>query len=93
MINESENYLSQLLKFSQLKFYKIYQYLISDLSVLYNQKYYNQNLVKNIVNFKKIDFKRLLSIDDNYQIIFQNEIPEILFSSFFNFEFRDYYEE
>ena len=93
LINESENYLSQLLKFSQLKFYKIYQYLISDLSVLYNQKYYNQNLVKNIVNFKKIDFKRLLSIDDNYQIIFQNEIPEILFSSFFNFEFRDYYEE
>ena len=95
IINKFKEHFNELIKFSEKfiysKYYNIYQIYISDFMNLYNNKCYNQELIINMENFKKIDFKYLLLINDNYEIIFEENIPQILFSNFYNISFRKYY--
>ena len=95
IINEFKEHFNELIKFSEKfiysKYYCVYKIFISDFMNLFNNKYYNQELIINMENFKKIDFKYLLLINDNYEIIFEENIPQILFSNFYNISFRKYY--
>ena len=95
IINEFKEHFNELMKFSEKfiysKYYCVYKIFISDFMNLFNNKYYNQELIINMENFKKIDFKYLLLINDNYEIIFEENIPQILFSNFYNISFRKYY--
>ena len=95
IINEFKEHFNELIKFNEKfiysKYYSVYRIFISDFMNLFNNKYYNQELIINMKNFKKIDFKYLLLINDNYEIIFEENIPQILFSNFYNISFRKYY--
>ena len=78
-------------KFIHSKYYDFYQILIKDFTDLLNNNYYNKELMDNMINYKNIPIKRLLSIYDNYKIIFEKHVPQILFSNFYNVYFRKYY--
>ena len=78
-------------KFIHSKYYDFYQILIKDFTDLLNNNYYNKELMDNMINYKNIPIKRLLSIYDNYKIIFEKNVPQILFSNFYNVYFRKYY--
>ena len=78
-------------KFIHSKYYDFYQILIKDFTDLLNNNYYNKELMDNMINYQNIPIKRLLSIYDNYKIIFEKNVPQILFSNFYNVYFRKYY--
>ena len=78
-------------KFIHSKYYDFYQILIKDFTDLLNNNYYNKELMDNMINYQNIPIKRLLSIYDNYKIIFEKHVPQILFSNFYNVYFRKYY--
>ena len=93
--NQFQNSFNELSNFSEKfihsKYYDFYQILIKDFTDLLNNNYYNKELMDNMINYQNIPIKRLLSIYDNYKIIFEKNVPQILFSNFYNIYFRKYY--
>ena len=93
--NQFQNSFNELSNFSEKfihsKYYDFYQILIKDFTDLLNNNYYNKELMDNMINYQNIPIKRLLSIYDNYKIIFEKNVPQILFSNFYNVYFRKYY--
>ena len=93
--NQFQNSFNELSNFSEKfihsKYYDFYQILIKDFNDLLNNNYYNKELMDNMINYQNIPIKRLLSIYDNYKIIFEKNVPQILFSNFYNVYFRKYY--
>ena len=90
--NQFQNSLNELSNFSEKfihsKYYDFYQILIKDFTDLLNNNYYNKELMDNMINYQNIPIKRLLSIYDNYKILFEKNVPQILFSNFYNVYFR-----
>ena len=93
--NQFQNSFNELSNFSEKfihsKYYDFYQILIKDFTDLLNNNYYNKELMDNMINYQNIPIKRLLYIYDNYKIIFEKNVPQILFSNFYNIYFRKYY--
>lgn len=93
--NQFQNSFNELSNFSEKfihsKYYDFYQILIKDFTDLLNNNYYNKELMDNMINYQNIPIKRLLSIYDNYKILFEKNVPQILFSNFYNVYFRKYY--
>ena len=93
--NQFQNSFNELSNFSEKfihsKYYDFYQILIKDFTDLLNNNYYNKELMDNMINYQNIPIKRLLYIYDNYKIIFEKNVPQILFSNFYNVYFRKYY--
>ncbi len=93
--NQFKNCFNELSNFSEKfihsKYYDFYKILIKDFTDLLNNNYYNKELMDNMINYQNIPINRLLSINNNYKIIFDKNVPQILFSNFYNVYFRKYY--